>query len=151
MTATIKPPSTETGPADAAELADRSTADLVKLAAEQVSRLVRDELRLAQTELAEKGKRAGIGLGMFGSAGVVSFYGAGVLIAAAVLGLATVLPGWLSALIIGVALFLLAGLLALLGRGQFKKAVPPSPTEAVRNVKADIDTISGAVKDGRQR
>jgi hypothetical protein len=151
MTATIKPPSAETDPADPASLSDRSTADLVKLAAEQVSRLVRDELRLAQTELAEKGKRAGIGIGLFGGAGAVSFYGVGVLIAAAILGLATVVPAWLSALIIGVALFLLAGLMALLGRGQVKKAVPPSPTEAVRNVKADIDTISGAVKDGRHR
>jgi hypothetical protein len=151
MTATIKPPSAETDPVDAADLGDRSTADLVKLAAEQVSRLVRDELRLAQTELAEKGKRAGIGVGLFGTAGVISLYGVGVLIAAAVLGLATVLPGWLSALIIGVALFLFAGLLALIGRGQVKKAVPPAPTEAVRNVKADIDTISGAVKDGRNR
>lgn len=151
MTATIKPPSAETDPADATDLADRSTADLVKLAAEQMSRLVRDELKLAQTELAEKGKRAGIGVGLFGTAGVVSLYGLGVLIAAAILGLATVLPGWLSALIIGVVLFLLAGLMALIGRGQVKKAVPPSPTEAVRNVKADIDTISGAVKDGRHR
>jgi hypothetical protein len=151
MTTTIKPPSAETDPVDAADLGDRSTADLVKLAAEQVSRLVRDELKLAQTELAEKGKRAGIGVGLFGTAGVISLYGVGVLIAAAILGLATVLPGWLSALIIGVALFLLAGLLALIGRGQVKKAVPPSPTEAVRNVKADIDTISGAVKDGRHR
>jgi uncharacterized membrane protein YqjE len=151
MTATIKPPSGRTDATDATELADRSAADLVKLAAEQVSRLVRDELRLAQSELAEKGKRAGIGLGMFGTAGVVSLYGVGALIAAAILGLATVVPAWLSALIVGVALFLLAGLLALLGRGQVKKAVPPSPTEAVRNVKADIDTISGAVKDGRHR
>src|SRR5262245_43774214 len=145
MTATIKSPSDKT------DLADRSTADLVKLAAEQVSRLVRDELRLAQTELAEKGKRAGIGVGMFGAAGVVSLYGVGALIAAAILGLATVLPGWLSAILIGAALLLVAGLIALVGRGQVKKAVPPAPTEAVRNVKADIDTISGAVKDGRHR
>jgi uncharacterized membrane protein YqjE len=148
MTATIKPPSGQPDPTD---LADRSTADLVKLAAEQVSRLVRDELRLAQSELAEKGKRAGIGVGMFGTAGLVSLYGVGALIAAAILGLATVVPAWLSALIIGVVLFLVAGLMALLGRGQVKKAVPPAPTEAVRSVKADIDTISGAVKDGRHR
>jgi Flp pilus assembly protein TadB len=148
MTATIKPPSAET---DATDLADRSTADLVKLAAEQVSRLVRDELKLAQTELAEKGKRAGIGVGLFGTAGVVSLYGVGVLIAAAVLGLATALEPWIAALIVAVVLVLLAGLLALIGRGQVKKAVPPAPTEAVRNVKADIDTISGAVKDGRHR
>jgi uncharacterized membrane protein YqjE len=148
MTDTIKPLPAEP---DQPDLADRSTADLVKLAAEQVSRLVRDELRLAQTELAEKGKRAGIGVGLFGAAGFVALYGVGALLAAAIIGLATVVPAWLAALIVGVALFLAAGLMALVGRGQVKKAVPPTPAETVRNVKADIDTISGAVKDGRNR
>jgi hypothetical protein len=148
MTDTIKQPHAEPYEPD---LADRSTADLVKLAAEQVSRLVRDELRLAQTELAEKGKRAGIGFGLFGAAGFIALYGVGALLAAAIIGLAIVVPAWLAALIVGVALFLAAGLMVLVGRSQVKKAVPPAPTEAVRNVKADIDTISGAVKDGRNR
>ena len=133
------------------ELRDRSTADLVKLAAEQISRLVRDELRLAQTELTQKGKRAGIGVGMFGGAGVVAMYGVGALLAAAIIGLATVMPGWLAALIVGVVLFVVAGVLALAGKGQVKQAVPPAPTEAVRNVKADIDTITEAVKERGQR
>src|SRR4051812_1012943 len=82
---------------------DRSTAELVKLATEQVSRLVRDELRLAQTELAAKGKRVGLGVGLFGGAGAFAFYGLGVLLAAAVLGLAVVWPAWLAALVVGVA------------------------------------------------
>src|SRR2546423_14165300 len=72
------------------DLSDRSTGDLVKLAAEQVSRLVRDELRLAQTELAQKGKRLGVGLGLFGGAGPLAFYGLRVLPGAALLGLAPV-------------------------------------------------------------
>jgi uncharacterized membrane protein YqjE len=143
MTDTVHQPAPEPG------LSDRSTGELVKLAAEQVSRLVRDELKLAQAELAEKGKRAGIGVGLFGGAGVFVVYGVGVLLAAAVLGLATVLPAWLSALIIGVVLFVVAGVLALIGRGQVKHAVPPAPTEAVRNVKADIGAITEAVKEGR--
>src|SRR3954451_3379861 len=71
---------------------DRSTAELVKLAAEQVSTLVRDELKLAQLELTEKGKRAGLGFGMFGGAGVVALYGVGALLAAAIIGLAAVMP-----------------------------------------------------------
>jgi hypothetical protein len=132
-------------------LADRSTADLVKLAAEQVSRLVRDELKLAQSELAEKGKRAGVGVGMFGVAGVVALYGVGALLAAAIIGLAAALPAWLAALIVGVVLLAAGGVLALVGRGQFKRAVPPAPTEAVRNVKADLDTITEAVKDRGHR
>jgi uncharacterized membrane protein YqjE len=125
---------------------DRSTAELVKLAAEQVSTLVRDELKLAQLELTEKGKRAGLGVGMFGGAGVVALYGVGALLAALIIGLATVMPGWLAALIVGVALFIVAGVLALLGRGQVKRAVPPMPQETVAGVKADIDTVTNSVR-----
>ncbi|WP_433057803.1 phage holin family protein [Dactylosporangium sp. CS-033363] len=131
--------------------ADRSTAELVKLAAEQVSTLVRDELKLAQIELTEKGKRAGLGVGMFGGAGVVALYGVGALLAALIIGLAAVMPAWLAALIVGVALFLVAGVLALVGKGQVKRAVPPMPEETVAGVKADIDTITTSVKHGGHR
>lgn len=133
------------------DLSDRSTGDLVKLAAEQVSRLVRDELRLAQTELAQKGKRLGLGLGLFGGASALAFYGLGVLLAAAVLGLALVWPAWLAALVVGVALFAVAGVLALIGRGQLAKGTPATPTEAVNSLKADIDTIAVAAKEGIHR
>jgi uncharacterized membrane protein YqjE len=132
-------------------LSEKSTGDLVKLAAEQVSRLVRDELRLAQNELTEKGKRVGVGVGLFGGAGALAFYGLGVLLAAAVLGLAVVWPAWLAALVVGVAVFAVAGVLALLGKGQIKKGTPTAPTEAVNSVKADIDTITVAAKEGIHR
>jgi hypothetical protein len=132
-------------------LADRPTADLVKLAAEQVARLVRDELKLAQTELAAKGRRAGMGIGMFGAAGVVALYGVAALVAAAIIGLAAVLPAWLSALLVGLVLLAAGAILALVGRGQVKRATPAAPSEAVRNVKADLDTIAGAVKERSHR
>jgi hypothetical protein len=129
----------------------RSTAELVKLAAEQLSTLVRTEMKLAQVELTQKGKRAGLGFGMYGGAGVVAHYGGAVLIAAAILGIATALPAWLAALIIGAALLVAAGLLALLGRGQMRKATPAVPQDTVASVKADIDTITHSVKDRAQR
>ena len=129
----------------------RSTAELVKLAAEQVSTLVRDELKLAQVELAQKGKRAGLGVGMFGGAGVVALYGVGALLAAAIIALAAVMPAWLSALLVGVALLAVAGVLALVGKSQVSKAGPPVPQDAVASVKADIDTITHSVKDRGHR
>jgi len=132
-------------------LSDRSTGDLVKLAAEQVSRLVRDELRLAQTELAAKGKRVGVGAGLFSGAGAFAFFGIGVLLASAVLGLAVVWPAWLAALVVGVAGFAVAGVLALVGWGQIKKATATAPTGTVNSVKADIDTITVAAKEGIRR
>jgi MFS family permease len=117
------------------------TAELVRQAAEQISRLVRDELALAKAEMAEKGKRAGVGVGLFGGGGVAALYGVGALLAAVVLGLAEAMPGWLAALIVAVVLFAVAGVLALLGRGQVSKATPPIPEQAVRSMKADIDEV----------
>jgi Putative Actinobacterial Holin-X, holin superfamily III len=134
---------------EARPLTEQSTAELVQQATEQVSRLVREELQLAKLELAKKGRNAGIGAGLFGGAGLFAVYGSAVLVAAAVLGLAVVLPGWAAALVIGGALVLLAGLLALIGRGRVKKAVPPVPEDAVRSVRADIDAVTAAVHNSR--
>ncbi|MDT4989260.1 MAG: hypothetical protein QOI74_3354 [Micromonosporaceae bacterium] len=132
-------------------LADRSTAELVKLAAEQASRLLRDELRLAQGELTRKGKHVGIGIGLFSGAGLLVVYAVAGLLATAVLALALVLPAWLACLIVTGALLLTAGLMMVIGRVQLKRASPPVPRQAVDSVKEDIDTVTEAVKDRGQR
>ncbi|GAB3517855.1 phage holin family protein [Phytohabitans suffuscus] len=134
----------ERGPAR--PLNEQSTAELVQRASEQISLLIRDELTLAKTELVEKGKHAGIGIGLFGGAGVFVFYGVGALIATAILLLALVLPSWLAALIVTVALFLSAGIMALVGKRQVGRAVPPVPEAAASGLKADVDTVKGAVR-----
>src|SRR4051794_9979587 len=122
-------------------VADQSTAELVQRASDQITVLIRDEIALAKAELAEKGKHAGIGAGLFGGGGVLALYGVGVLIATLVLVLNIWLWAWLSALIVAVALFLIAGILALLGKNQVTKAVPPEPQEAVAGLKADVDEV----------
>lgn len=123
-----------------------STAELVRDAAEQMSRLVRDELALARAEMAAKGKRVGVGAGLLGGGGVVALYGVGVLLAAAVLGLDVVMPAWLAALIVGIAVLAVAGVMALLGRNQVAQATPAVPEETIRSVKADIDEVKGRVR-----
>ncbi|WP_336205469.1 phage holin family protein [Nonomuraea sp. LPB2021202275-12-8] len=123
------------------------THKLVNDLSEQVSRLVKDELRLARLELTEKGKRAGFGAGMFGAAGMAAFFGGAVLVAAVVLLLALVMPAWLAAAIVAVALFVVAALLGLVGKKKVKQATPPVPEETIASVKADI----GAVKEGARR
>ncbi|MDG4770438.1 phage holin family protein [Solwaraspora sp. WMMD792] len=130
--------------------AERSTAELVQQAGEQISRLVRDELALARAELTEKGKHAGLGIGLFGGGGVVALYGLGVLIAAGVLLLAQAWPPWLAALAVAVLLFLVAGVLALAGRRQVRQAAPPVPTAAADSVRADVTVLGAAMKRGRQ-
>jgi hypothetical protein len=120
---------------------ERSTGELIKLMSEQVSTLVRDELKLAQLEMTRKGKQAGIGAGLMGGGGVIALYGLGCLIACAIIAISRVLAPWLSALIIGVALLAVAGMAALMGRSRLRQATPPVPAEAVESVKADVDEI----------
>ena len=118
-----------------------STGELVKQLSEQVSRLVRDEMKLASVEMTGKAKTAGKGAGLFGGGGVLALYGGGALVACAIIALAGVLRPWLAALIIGVALMICAGIAALAGRAQFKKATPPMPSQAADSVKADVEQI----------
>jgi uncharacterized membrane protein YqjE len=120
---------------------DASAGELVKQLTEQVSRLIRDELKLAEYEMTRKAKRMGRGAGMFGGSGLVALYGIGCLLAAAIIGLASVLPAWAAALIVGGALLVIAGVAALLGKSQVSKAVPPMPEQTVQSVKADVEEI----------
>jgi hypothetical protein len=128
-----------------ADPATATTGELVGLLGDQVSRLVRDEVRLAQAEVTQKAKRLGIGAGLLGGAGVVAILGLGALVTAAVLGLATVLPGWLAAILVAVVLFAVAGVLAVLGKKDVAKATPPLPTETIASVQADVDAVKQAV------
>lgn len=126
---------------------DQSTSELVQRATEQITTLVRDELALAKAELTEKGKHAGIGVGLFGGGGVLALYGLGALIATLIIVLDLMMPLWLAALIMTVVLFAVAGVLALLGKKQVTQAVPPEPQAAIQSVKADVDEVRHAVKD----
>ena len=109
----------------------------------QVPELIRSEIRLAQAEVAEKGKRAGIGIGMFSGAGLLAFFGVATVIAGAVLALSLAMDGWLASLIVAVVLFAGAGVLALMGKNQVEQATPPLPERAVEGVKEDIATVKG--------
>jgi uncharacterized membrane protein YqjE len=115
--------------------------DLVQRLSQQTATLVRQEMRLAQVELQEKGKRAGIGAGMFGGAGLVALYGVGAVVAAVVMLLATAIEPWISALIVGVVLLAAAGVLALLGRRQVDQATPPKPERAIESVQDDLEYV----------
>jgi uncharacterized membrane protein YqjE len=127
--------------ADQATTKEHSTSELVKLVAEQVSVLVRDELKLAQLEMGGKAKQAGKGAGMLGGGGLVALYGVACLIACVIIAISHSLQAWLAALIVGAALLAVAAVLAALGRGHMRKSAPPMPTEAVDSVKSDVAEI----------
>jgi Putative Actinobacterial Holin-X, holin superfamily III len=125
---------------------DRSLGELVQDLSRQTSTLIRQEMRLAQTELADKGRHAGRGAGMFGGAGVVALYGVGALVAAAILGLATVLEPWIAAAAIGAGLLLVAGILALTGKKELNEAGPPKPEQTIESVQRDVDTVKARAR-----
>jgi VIT1/CCC1 family predicted Fe2+/Mn2+ transporter len=120
---------------------ESSAAELLKQVSEQTQRLIRQELALARLELTDKAKHAGIGVGMLVAAGLVAFFAAGILVATLVLVLATALDAWLAALIVAVALLALAGLLAVVGKGQLERATPPAPEQTIESVKADVEEV----------
>ena len=124
-----------------AAVPEQSTGELVKLVAEQVSVLVRDELKLAQLEMSGKARQAGKGVGMLGGGGVVALYGVACLIACVIIAISHSLQAWLAGLIVGAALLAVAAVLAAAGRSHMKKATPPVPTEAVDSVKTDVAEI----------
>jgi uncharacterized membrane protein YqjE len=120
---------------------EQSLNELVQRASSETASLVRKEIRLAQLELQEKGKRAGFGAGMFGTSGLVALFGVGALIAAATLALATATTAWLAALIVAVVLCAVAGALALTGKQQVQRATPPAPEAAIDGVQRDIEEV----------
>jgi hypothetical protein len=124
-------------PAEAAE----STAALVKQMTEQVSRLVKDEIKLAQMDVKRKGVAAGIGIGMFGASGVFAIAAIGCLTTALIAGLAVAFSTWLAALISAAILFAVAGIVALTAKKEVSDALPPTPDRAGENIKDDIQVI----------
>ncbi|MFC9931350.1 phage holin family protein [Streptomyces sp. NPDC127190] len=115
--------------------------ELVQRASQQLTELVRGELRLAQAEMKEKGKRYGKGGGLFGGAGMVGFLMAQALVATVIAALAVALPVWAAGLIVTAALGVIAAVLAMSGKKQVDRAAPPMPAQTVENVKADMAEI----------
>jgi uncharacterized membrane protein YqjE len=124
----------------------RSVGTLVKQGTEQLSDLVRQELKLAQAELTQKGKRAGIGGGLFGAAGLMAFFAVAALVTAAIVAIAMPLTLWAAALIVAGGLLLIAAVAALLGRHEVKQAVPPVPGETVDSLRYDMETLKERAK-----
>lgn len=116
---------------------------LVHQLSQQIPDLIRSELRLAQAEVAQKGKRAGVGIGMFSVAGLLGFFALAALVTTAILGLANVVDAWLAALIVALVLLASAGVAAVLGKNKVAEATPAAPERAIAGLKEDIATVKG--------
>ncbi|MFF3823290.1 phage holin family protein [Streptomyces griseus] len=118
---------------------------LVSRASQQISELVREEMRLARSEMTEKGKRFGKGGGLFGAAGIVGILAAQALVATCIAALALALPLWAAALIVTVVLAAVAGMAALAGKKQVARAGTPAPEQTINSVKADVAEVKERV------
>jgi uncharacterized membrane protein YqjE len=125
------------------ELRDQSTGDLVKQLSQQVSTLVRQEVELAKVEMGEKGKKAGVGIGMFGGAGVAGLLALGSLTTFLILVLDLAMPAWAAALIVTALWAVAAGILALQAREKVKEVGKPIPEETAESVKEDVEWLKG--------
>ena len=125
---------------------ERPIGELVQRLSQQTSTLIRQEMRLAQAELTAKGKHAGKGAGMFGSAGLVALYGVGALVAAAIVGIGTLLEPWIAAVIVGAVLLAVAGILALAGKKQVDQATPAKPEQTIESVQLDVDPVKASAR-----
>lgn len=145
MEARSTPGTNGTGPRS-----DESIAELMKQLSEQTTELVRKEIELGKAELQEKGKKAGVGAGMFGGAGLFGFYAFGALTATFILALDTAVDSWLAALIVTVVYGAVAGVLALTGKNKVQEAGSPVPQQAIGEAKQDVQVAKASAKAGRR-
>jgi uncharacterized membrane protein YqjE len=120
------------------DLRQEPIGELLKRLSQETTQLVRQELDLAKAEFAEKGKKAGVGAGMFGAAGVMGLLSLGALTACLILALDHAMANWLAALIVAAVWAAPAGVLALRGREKVQEATPPVPEQTVETVKEDV-------------
>jgi len=132
------------------DLHERPVGELLKELSNQTTALVRQELELAKAEMAEKGKKAGLGAGMFGGAGLVGLLALGALTACLIAALATGMDLWLAALIVAVVYAAIAGALALAGKRKTQEATPPAPEQAIESTKEDVQWAKTRAKSARE-
>ena len=116
---------------------------LVHDLSQQIPELIRSEMRLAQAEVTEKGKRAGIGVGMFSAAGLLAFFALATLVATAVIALSNAIPAWAAGLVVAAVLLVGAAVVGLVGKNKVAEAAPAKPEMALDGLKQDVATLKG--------
>ncbi len=120
------------------DLREKPVGELLKQLSQETTTLVRKELDLAKAEMAQKGKQAGKGAGMFGAAGIIGFLALGALTAFFIMLLDGALPNWAAALIVAAVYAAIAGVLALTGKNKVQEATPAKPEQTVETIKEDV-------------
>lgn len=129
-------------PSAATDPTDASLGDLVGRLTENYSRLMRQEVALARTEIRQEAVTAGKGAGMLAAAGAIGLVVLILLSLALSRALAEVMDlGW-AYLVVAVLWSVVAGVLASMGRSMLTRATP-TPERTVATVKEIPDTLKG--------
>jgi uncharacterized membrane protein YqjE len=131
------------------DLREHGTGELLRELSDHTTTLVRQEIELAKAELGEKGKKAGLGAGMFGGAGLFGVFALAALTTCIIVALDSAMPLWLAALIVAVVYGAIGAVLALQGRNKVQEAGPPVPEQATESVKEDVQWAKTQAKSGR--
>lgn len=116
----------------------RSLGEIVQDVLRDIQEVMRSELRLARTEMADKARQTGKAAGMLGGAAVVGLMALACLVVAAVAALALAMPVWLAALIVGLLLGIAGGVAYAAGRAKLRR-VTPVPEQTVQTLKDDVE------------
>jgi len=120
------------------QMNDASIGELFKQLSSDGSHLVQQEIQLAKTELQESATRAGKAAARLGTAMVLALPGGMAITAALVIGLGIIINSyWVSALIVGAAILIVAGILSKRAMSAFKAGI--APRQAMQTVREDVD------------
>ena len=144
--ASVRVAGDKAAPRDARRTDRRSLFQLISDIPTLVTDLVKGEIDQLKAEMIVKLKALGIGGGLIAVAAVILLFMVGVLLTAAVLGLAEVMPGWLAALLVALVLLIIAAIIGFLGYRKLKGGIPPLPEKTIKSVRRDIDTVKGMTK-----
>ena len=121
----------------------RSLFSLLREIPATLLELVRIEFEEFKREMGRKLKRLGLGALLLSVAATLGLFLMGTLIAAAILGLALIMPAWLAALVVAGGLLLLMIVLLAAGVNMLKKGSPPLPTETFDALIEDAHALKG--------
>jgi uncharacterized membrane protein YqjE len=131
------------------DLREHGTGELLKELSDHTTTLVRQEIELAKAELGEKGKKAGLGAGMFGGAGLFGVFALAAVTTSIIVALDSAMVLWVAALIVAVVYGAIGAVLALQGRNKVQEAGRPVPEQATESVKENVQWAKTQAKSGR--
>ena len=132
------------------ELKELPLSELLRQLSQETATLVRQEIELAKAEVSDKGKKAGIGVGIAGAGGIVGLLALGAFTAFLILVLNLAMPAWVAALIVAVVYGAIAAFLGLKGKEKVQQATPAVPEQTIETVKEDIQWAKNPTQSAKR-